>query len=103
MHGNAMGAQHPSVQAHFCSKPNVYVFAVYDHAFYKMTAVTLEQAQGSTTPVSVDKFIQAAKGSIDITSHTTVCNMWEGRGYETKSDDEYDLKDTKVAACGICI
>ena len=104
IHGQYIYAkEHPSIQAHFCPNSNIYVFTVYEEPFYKMTAITLQQAQASTAPASVDKHIQATKGSLDITSHTTVCNMWEGRGYETKSGDGYDLKDVKVETCGSCI
>ena len=100
VHGSFMSVQHPSVQGHYCSNINFYIFVVYDDISYKMTAVTLELAQQSTTPASADKFIHAAKGSIDITNHTTVCNMWEGKGYDTRSYHGYDLKDVKVLSCG---
>ena len=93
-----------AMQAHFCSNSNIYVFAVHDDMFYRMTAVTLQQAQKSTAPVSVDKHIQATKGSINVTNDTTVCNMREGKGYDTKkgSGAGYNLKDVQVS-CGSCI
>ena len=69
-----------------------------------MTAVTLQQAQTPTAPVSADKSIQATKASLDIASHTTVCNMWEGKGYDTKkgSGAGYNLRDVQVS-CGSCV
>ena len=104
LHGSAVNADYPSLKAHFCSNSNIYVFVVHDHKYYKMTAVTLQQAQTSTAPASADKFIEATKGSIDATDHTTVCNMWEGKGYDTKSGSGagYKLKDVQVS-CGSCI
>ena len=104
LHGSAVNADYRFLKAHFCPNLNIYVFVVHDHIFYKMTAVTLQQAQTSTAPASPDKYIQASKGSINITNHTTVCNMWEGKGYDTKkgSGTGYNLKDVKVS-CGECI
>ena len=73
---------------------------VYDTSHYKMTAVRLDQAKMSSAPTTVDKYIAAAKGSIDIGAVGTVCNMWQGDGYKTNIGNGYNLKDVKVTGCG---
>ena len=102
MHGSAVDGDHP-VQGRFCAKSNMYVFVAYDTGHYKMTAVPPEQAQLLSAPTSVDKYITAAKNSINIDTVGTVCNMWEGDGYDTKAGGGYDLKNVQVTACGQCI
>ena len=102
MHGPSIGfdqVMYP-VQGLFCVKPNIYIFVIYDHEFYKMTAVSLEQAKAMKAPASVDKYIQAKAGTYDIKDYATVCNMWEGNGYNTQSGTGYNLRDIKVAGCG---
>ena len=88
------------VNGHFCSKSNVYVFVAREGQYYKMTAVSLEQAKASTAPASVGKYIGPEKGNLDTTQLITVCNMWEGDGFKTVSIDGYKLKDVKVTECG---
>ena len=99
MHGAYVNADY-RLQAQFCAKPNAYVFVVYDTKHYKMTAVSLDKAKASSTPPTVDKFITAAKGSIDIDAVGTVCNMWQGDGYKPSIGNGYNLKDVKVTECG---
>ena len=103
MHGSAVNGDHP-VQARFCAKSNMYVFVAYDDIHYKMTAVSLEQAKASSTPSSADKFITSPRNGIKTDAAAdTVCNMWEGDGYDTKAGGGYDLKNVQVLRCGECI
>ena len=100
MNGTSVTGEH-AVRDHFCARANMYIFAIYDaDGEYKMTAVPLDQAKTHKEPSSFDKFISGAPDNINIEAVGTVCNMWEGDGYDTKDGDAYDLKDVKVTACG---
>ena len=106
MYGIHIGDYSSVLAFQHCSIPSLYIFVVYDDAYYKMTAVTIADAAASSTPATpVDKNIQAQPGSIDVSDKTTVCNMWEGRGYDTATTPSegksYDVKDVKVTGCGL--
>lgn len=99
----ALGYQH-------CSYPNLHIFVMYNKDSYIMTAVSISHAKSFTVtskpPTPVDKFIKAARGSIDVTGKSTVCDMWDGKGYKTQTKSEmdaYELKDVAVIGCGLCV
>ena len=104
MHGSAINKEQ-DVQGKFCIKSNIYVFVMHEDAYYKMTAVSLKDANASSTPTTMDKFIAAASDGIKTDATTeTVCDMWEGNGFRTKSGDGwYNLKEVVVTGCGECL
>ena len=88
---NFGGREHPDLLGHQGCSPNMYIFVTYDDKYYKMTAVSLADARGSSKPPTpVDKNIRAKEGSIDIDNGLTVCKMWNGMydGCETKTHDD---------------
>ena len=87
-----------------CSNPNLYIFVAYDDKYYKMTAVSVENAKASTKPSTpVDKYITAARNSINSDDSAILCKMWDGDGYSTITPTKtngYELKDVTVTGCG---
>ena len=106
MHGKYFDDDFNVVGRPYCSDPNVYIFVIYEHVYYKMTAVSLDNAKASTEPSTpVDKYIESSN-KIDMDDSATLCKMWDGDGYETKTQyygDGYELKDVTVSGCGLYI
>ena len=108
MHGKYLNKDFNVVGRPYCSDPNVYIFVVREQHFYKMTAVSLDNAKASTEPSTpVDKYIQSSK-IIDVDDSATLCKMWDGDGYTTKTNyygNGYELKDVTVSGsgCGLYI
>ena len=107
MYGVHMGNAEYTLQGRpYCSDPNLYIFAVYDGKFYKMTAVSFENAKASSKPLTpVEKYLEAARDSINLDDSVTLCKLWDGDGYGTITKQAgtphgYDLKDVTVTACG---
>ena len=104
MHGSHLGNnQFTLLGRPHCSDPHLYIFVAYHDKYYKMTAVSVENAKASTKPSTpVDSYIQAARNSINSDDDATLCKMWDGDGYSTLTlqSDGYELKDVTVTACG---
>ena len=100
-HGKWVGIEYgPLTGHHHVSISDLFIFIVHDNGHYKMTAVTLVDAQASTTPSTpTDRYISSSPViSLDT---TTVSAMWDGTlpGYTTifLSDGRgYELKDVEV-------
>jgi len=84
---------------------DLFVFVVHDDVFYKMTAVTFADAQGSTTPQNTtDKYINPSD-TIILLDSMTVSAMWDGTlaGYTTQLYSGYEVTNVAVSCvAGVC-
>ena len=102
MHGPHLNEDYSVVGRPYCSDPSLYIFVVHDDKYYKMTAVSVGNAKASTKPSTpVDKYIESSN-TIDVDDSATVCKMWDGDGYTTKTStgNAYELKDVRVSGSG---
>ena len=106
MHGTSMNGEYGPLTAYpHVSISDLFIFVKYDE-HYKMTAVTILDAQSSTTPSSpIDKYISSS--SVISLDTTTVSAMWDNTlsGYTTRNGNGYDVKDVSVHCTGmhVCI
>ena len=105
MYGQHLNGEYTVVGRPHCSDPNLHIFVTHDDKYYKMTAVSLANAKASAKPSTpVDKYIESAPNSIKVNDGDTLCKMWDGDGYGTKTStngDGYELKDVIVSGCGL--
>ena len=106
MYGPHMNKQYNLAGRPHCSDPNLYIFVAHDDKYYKMTAVSRDNAKASTNPSTpVDKYIQSMQNNIAVDNSTILCKMWEGNGYRTTRTihNAYELKDVTYTGCGLYI
>merc|ERR1712139_44078 len=99
MYGGALLNEAPNLVSYTGCKPDFHVLVTYDDRFYKMVGVDIDEAKRYSTPGGTAKYVQVAKDSI-ILNKDSVCKMFNGNGYGTKTTTGYYLKDAVVTGCG---
>ena len=83
------------------SVADLFIFAVYSGGHYKMTAVTLKDAESSTTPSTpIDRYVSVPKDVI-VLDAKNVSAMWDGTFMsacptKTGAGDGYEVKEVAV-------
>lgn len=84
------------------TEENLYIFAVFDDKYIKMTGATLDAARSSTSPASpTDKYVEVGKANSGmVLDADLVTKMWDGTyTIATKTGAGYEVKDVRVS-CG---
>lgn len=100
LHGKHFGSHTYQCDAFkHSTKPDLYIFAVHDDRYIKMTAVSLSDAKTSKTPACpLDKYVTTSSITLDA---ATVTKMWDGTWSKTTYSSVgtgYLVKDVSVTA-----